>query len=65
MIYIDQPIGTGFSYGTPLIRELDEAAEEFVTFLDNLFNLYSEFPSKELFMTGESYSGVYIPAYSW
>ena len=34
MIFIDQPVGTGFSYGTPLLTTMDEAATEFVYFLD-------------------------------
>ena len=33
MIYIDQPVGTGFSWGTPLLTTMDEAAGEFVTFM--------------------------------
>lgn len=65
MIYIDQPVGTGFSYGEPLLTTMDEAATEFVTFLDNLWDMYAPFPGKELFMTGESYAGKYIPRFSW
>ena len=65
MIYIDQPVGTGFSYGTPLLTTMDEAATEFVTFLDNLWKMYTAFPEKDLYFTGESYAGKYIPRFSW
>ena len=65
MIYLDQPVGTGFSYGIPIVDNIDEAAEEFLTFLNNLFNMYTDFPNREMFITGESYGGVYIPAFSW
>ena len=41
MIYIDQPVGTGFSYGPNLLTTMDEAATEFVTFLGNLFDKYA------------------------
>ena len=37
MIYIDQPVGTGFSYGTPLLTNMEEAATEFMTFMTNLW----------------------------
>ena len=65
MIYIDQPIGAGFSYGTPLLTTMDEAVTEFMTFLDNLWNKYTDFPEKDLYMIGESYGGKWIPRFSW
>ena len=65
MIYIDQPIGTGFSYGDPLLTTMDEVTDEFLTFIDNLWNMYSKFPGKELYMTGENYAGKFIPRFSW
>jgi carboxypeptidase C (cathepsin A) len=43
---------------------MDEAADEFVTFMANLYEMYPEFKSKPLYMTGESYSGKYLPRYS-
>jgi len=30
MIYIDQPVGTGFSYGEPLLTTMEEATAEFL-----------------------------------
>ena len=64
MIFIDQPVGTGFSYGEPLLTTMDEAATEFVYFLDQIWNMYTAFPKKDLYMTGESYAGKYIPRFS-
>ena len=45
MIYVDQPVGTGFSYAADniLLNNMDQAAEEFITFLDNLYKLYPSF----------------------
>ena len=34
VIYIDQPVGTGFSYGTPLLTNMEEATEEFLYLVD-------------------------------
>ena len=65
MIYIDQPVGTGFSYGSPLLTNLDEAKDEFLTFLANLWDAFPLLAPKDLYMSGESYAGKYIPLYSW
>ena len=40
MDFIDNPVGTGFSYGEPLLTTLDEAGDEFVTFLSNFYEMY-------------------------
>ena len=34
MIFIDQPVGTGFSWGEGLLTNMDEAADEFIYFLE-------------------------------
>lgn len=67
MIFVDQPIGTGFSYSDPpeYLTTMDQAAEEWVTFMTNLYAMYPSFKNKPLYMTGESYSGKYLPRYSW
>lgn len=65
MIYVDQPVGTGFSYGTPLLTTMDEAANEFINFMDSLYDLYPQFAGRDLYITGESYAGKYIPRFSW
>ena len=43
---------------------MDQAADEFIMFLENLFTMYPKLIGKDFFLTGESYSGKYIPAYS-
>ena len=66
MIYVDQPVGTGFSYAKDnnLLDNMEQAADEFIIFLDNLFKLYPSFVGRDFYLTGESYSGKYIPAFS-
>ena len=64
-IYIDQPVGTGFSYGTPLLTNMKEASAEFVTFMTNLWTAIPDLAKKDLYLTGESESGKYIPSYAW
>ena len=65
MIYIDQPVGTGFSYGEPLLTTMDEAASEFATLVTNIWETFPQLKTKDLYMTGESYAGKYIPRFSW
>jgi carboxypeptidase C (cathepsin A) len=65
MVYVDQPVGTGFSWGEPLLTNMDEAADEFVNFMSNFFDMYPQFVGKDLYLTGESYGGKYLPRYSY
>lgn len=67
VIFIDQPVGTGFSYstrGSELVTSMDEAADEFVAFVRALWAAFPAFHGKDLYMTGESYAGHYIPVFS-
>ena len=65
MIFIDQPVGTGFSWGDSYLHNMDAAADEFVLFLTNLFNMYPHMVGHPLYLTGESYGGKYLPRYSY
>ena len=66
VIYVDQPVGTGFSKAKILdyTHSEKEIADEFYQFLVKFIAKYPEFNSRELFITGESYAGHYIPAIS-
>ena len=65
VIYIDQPVGTGFAYGEPLLTTMDEATTEFLTFVEAIWEKFPDLKQKDLYMTGESYAGHYIPAFSY
>ena len=64
MIFIDQPVGTGFSYGDTYLTSMSEASEEFTYFLGKLWDKYTDLEGKDLYMTGESYAGKYLPYFS-
>ena len=64
MIYIDQPVDTGFSYGHTLVTTMDEACEQFMNLMTNIW-WWFPFDGVPLYMTGESYAGKYIPQFSW
>jgi len=66
MIYIDQPIGTGFSYGTDTANSTVAAAGPVWTAFQVLFEsgLFSKYASREFVYGTESYGGHYGPAFT-
>ncbi|KAI9501475.1 Alpha/Beta hydrolase protein [Coemansia spiralis] len=60
LVFIDQPVGTGFSYGT--IPNTTEAAAD--TAWRAMQAVYTLNRNKEVFVFGESYAGRYIPAFA-
>ncbi|KAL3490893.1 Alpha/Beta hydrolase protein [Aspergillus germanicus] len=63
LLFVDQPVGTGFSFvnTNSYIRELDEMANQFITFLEKWFALFPEYERDDIYLAGESYAGQYIP----
>lgn len=60
MLYVDQPIGTGYSRGTPSAASQTESAAQFLAFLKKFQTMFG-ISNFRIFMTGESYAGRYIP----
>ena len=60
LLFIDQPVGTGWSYGEKAATSLDEIGDDFVTFLLNFYTEFPEYQSRELVLTGESFGGKYL-----
>lgn len=64
MIFIDQPAGVGFSYAGSPNGEVTgdyQAAEDNYAFLQGFYELFPQFSTNDLWITGESYGGVYVP----
>jgi hypothetical protein len=63
VLYIEAPVGVGFSYSDTGDYKLDDdrAANENRAALEAFYGLYPEFKSNKLFITGESYAGIYVP----
>lgn len=63
MLYIDQPIGVGFSYGTPTTKSSTEAANGVWRFLQTFFSdaRFSKYKTREFGLWTESYGGHYGP----
>ncbi|KAN0094565.1 Alpha/Beta hydrolase fold [Tylopilus felleus] len=65
MIYIDQPIGVGFSYGTDTVDSSESAATFVWKAFQILFEskLFSKYASREFILATESYGGHYGPSF--
>ncbi|KAK3389670.1 serine carboxypeptidase [Podospora didyma] len=60
IVYIDQPVGTGFSVGSPTATSEEEVASQFLGFWRNFVNLF-DLAGYKTYVTGESYAGKYCP----
>ncbi|TNN52323.1 Lysosomal protective protein [Liparis tanakae] len=63
MLYLESPAGVGFSYSDDknyVTNDTEVSMNNYLA-LKEFFRLFPEFLKNELFLTGESYGGVYIP----
>lgn len=65
LLFVDQPVGTGFSTSSdktkPLDDDLELIASNFLQFLENYYKIFPADKTKDLILAGESYAGQYIP----
>uniref|UniRef100_A0A3Q2P0S6 Carboxypeptidase n=1 Tax=Fundulus heteroclitus TaxID=8078 RepID=A0A3Q2P0S6_FUNHE len=63
MLYLESPVGVGFSYSDnkDYVTNDTEVSMNNYLALKEFFRLFPEYSSNELFLTGESYGGIYIP----
>ncbi|KAI9851251.1 MAG: hypothetical protein M1838_004170 [Thelocarpon superellum] len=60
MIWVEQPVGTGFSQGTPDATSEADVAAEFLGFWKNFLDTFG-LTDRKVYITGESYAGYYVP----
>lgn len=60
VVWIEQPVGTGFSTGVPTATDEEDAAAQFLGFWKNFVDTF-ELHDRRVFITGESYAGMYVP----
>jgi hypothetical protein len=72
MLYLEMPVGVGFSYcdftnETENCPTADAPYEDNITAQENLhvlrnwFDRFPEYKTKDLYISGESYAGIYVP----
>lgn len=68
MLYIDNPVGTGFSFtddsGGYCVDET-EVGIDLYSALTQFFTVYSDYLECDFYVTGESYAGKYVPAIAY
>ena len=66
LLYVDQPIGTGFSHGGKHdVRNETEVAEDAAILLRGFLEQNPEYKGRDFYITGESYAGHYVPAIAY
>jgi carboxypeptidase D len=60
VLWVDQPVGTGFSYGNITATNEEDIAEDFANFFLNFQTIFGISKFK-IYVTGESYAGRYVP----
>ena len=63
VLYIESPAGVGFSFATDgnLTTSDDQTARDNYGALISFLNKFQEYRGRPLYITGESYAGVYLP----
>lgn len=63
MVYVDNPIGTGFSTSTKrdMSRNAIDIQNNAEDFFVQFYDLYPQYKKRDLYITGESYGGHYVP----
>jgi len=64
MLYIDQPIGTGFSYGTDTVTSTVTAAPQVWALLQAFYTQFPQYQSRDFGIFTESYGGHYGPQFA-
>ncbi|XP_074603288.1 putative serine carboxypeptidase CPVL [Brevipalpus obovatus] len=68
MIYIDQPVGTGFSFTDSqegYVTDMQGVADDLYEFMQQFYQMFPEQKANDLWITGESYGGRYVPSMAY
>ena len=60
VVWVEQPVGTGFSQGMPTATNEVEVAQQFMGFWKNFVDTFG-LHNRKIFIAGESYAGYYVP----
>lgn len=61
VIFLEQPLGVGFSYGDEKVTSTKAAGRDVYIFLELFFEKFPHLRSHDFHIAGESYAGHYIP----
>ena len=58
---VEQPIGTGFSYGD-FPKDEHDVSTDMYAFMQNFYRVFPHLQTYDFYVTGESYAGMFIPS---
>lgn len=61
---MDQPVGTGFSIASDLVRSNEQVTADFALWLQAFLRRFPHLQSKKIHLIGESYAGIFIPYFA-
>jgi cathepsin A (carboxypeptidase C) len=64
VLFIDQPINTGFSYGSGSVSDTVAASKDIYALLTLFFHQFPEYAEQDFHIAGESYGGHYVPTFA-
>lgn len=66
VLYVDQPVGTGFSTSSDPypVADNDQVTSSFYRWLKSFFARFPHLQSKRVHLIGESYAGIYVPYFA-
>ncbi|XP_059177645.1 probable serine carboxypeptidase CPVL [Physella acuta] len=69
MLYIDNPVGVGYSYSDSGIAgyrtDQDGYSKDLYEFIEQFYLLFPEYQIRELYIGGKSYAGKYVPVFAY
>lgn len=68
MIFVDNPVGTGFSYtedAACFSENMDDVSVNLYSLLTTFFTAFPAYLTVDFYITGESYAGKYVPSISY
>jgi carboxypeptidase D len=60
VLWVEQPVGTGFSQGNITATSQEDTAQDFLGFFKNFQKTFG-IQDYQIYVTGESYAGRYVP----
>jgi carboxypeptidase D len=60
MLWVEQPVGTGYSRGIPTETSEEALAKTFISWFKNFIDTFG-LQGKKIYIAGESYAGYFVP----
>jgi len=65
LLFLDNPVGTGFSFTespSRFVQDMTEVGSDLYNAVSQFFQMFPALRSNDFYVTGESYAGKYVPA---